>query len=1321
MQQDTLETILRQERDRAQKYLDIVGVIIVVLNSDQTIALINKKGCDILGYEKEEDVLGKNWFNQFVPERVRENVKSVFDQLMAGEIDPVEYFENPVLTKSGRERIISWHNTMLTNKKGEIIGTLSSGEDITERKQTEETLQASEEKYRTVVEHSLQGLLIIQNGRIVFANKTITDITGYMKEELLNMSPEEMISSFHPEHQGLIARLIQDYRDKKILPSRYEFRALRKDGTIIWMEIFTNQIIYQNQLAVQVAILDITEHKKAKDALQESEAKFRSLAEQSPNMIFINKKGRVVYANKLCEETMGYTREEFYAPEFNFLTLIAPESRDVVMENYEKHMKDEKTNSYQYEVLTRDGRRIPVWITSKLIEFENEPAILGVVTDISEFRQMEELLRESEEKYRNLVEQNLLGIIILQDNHIIFTNQAFAKMSGFTIEELLKLSSDEIQTLIHPEDRVHVFSRMQDRLEGKSVPSQYQFRGIRKNGGIFWVETSAIIIEYKDRPAVQATLLDITERKQVEKNLRESEEKYRTLVEQSLQGIIIFQNGRIVFAQAPTPQITDYPIEEMLGLSFEDFQVTIHPEDRAEATQRFKNRLAGIKTPIIYEYRGLRKDRTIFWVEVSSNVIQYRGQPAVQIVFKNITERKQAEQLLRIQRDLGIIFNSSTDLIDAFNRSLEVILNIEGLDFGGVYLVNKSTGALYLMAHKGLSQQFISRVSHFDVDDPQTQLVMAGEPIYKLHRNLLPTLEKDEVRSQEELRFLAVIPILHEKEVVGALNIASRTYDKIASNIQHGMETIASQIGAFIVRLTTQEALRESEYKFRRFIDQSKDGIALTNEQGIIIEWSPGMERILGLKSEKILGRPLWDIVFELGPNRTPEHYKRDKTRIQELLETGKGIIDSINEIEVFHSNGTKRFLQSIFFPIKTHKGHMIGSITRDVTKRKLAAVALQKSEEKYRILVEQSLQGVVIIQDNRLVFANGSLGQFMGYTVKELMEWSLEDVRAALHPEDRAFVMGNLKARFEGKPIFPRYELRGIRKDGTIFWAEIFATLIEYQGKPAIQASLIDITERKQAEEELKNYREHLEELVEQRTKELTRINEQLQKEIVIRKQAEEQIKNSLREKEILLQEIHHRVKNNLQIISSMITLQARSVKGNPMFGLFTDIQNRVGSMALIHEKLYRSKDLTKIDVVDYIQTLTTRLARSSGLYTVRLKTEIDTISLDIDTTIYCGLIINELVSNALKHAFEDGDSGEILVKLNQNNETITLLVSDTGAGFPEGFDFQTTDSLGLQLVFTLADQLQGTVELDTKDRTTFKVTFPEKIANNDVDVSLK
>ncbi|MBE0517381.1 MAG: response regulator [Methanophagales archaeon] len=214
-------------------------------------------------------------------------------------------------------------------------------------------------------------------------------------------------------------------------------------------------------------------------------------------------------------------------------------------------------------------------------------------------------------------------------------------------------------------------------------------------------------------------------------------------------------------------------------------------------------------------------------------------------------------------------------------------------------------------------------------------------------------------------------------------------------------------------------------------------------------------------------------------------------------------------------------------------------------------------------------------------------------------------------------------------------------------------------------------------------------------------------------RKCAEKQIKASLREKEILLREIHHRVKNNLQIISSLLYLQSKHIKDAVALDMFRDSQNRIKSMALIHDKLYQFKDLGKIDIAEYIRALATDLFHSYGVEPdgVKLKIDVHEVLLGVDTALPWGLIINELVSNSLKHAFPDGKEGTIRIELlrSVNEHTFILIVSDTGIGFPKDFDFRNTGTLGLQLVITLVEQLNGTIELDRSRGTEFKITFAE------------
>jgi len=250
---------------------------------------------------------------------------------------------------------------------------------------------------------------------------------------------------------------------------------------------------------------------------------------------------------------------------------------------------------------------------------------------------------------------------------------------------------------------------------------------------------------------------------------------------------------------------------------------------------------------------------------------------------------------------------------------------------------------------------------------------------------------------------------------------------------------------------------------------------------------------------------------------------------------------------------------------------------------------------------------------------------------------------------------------------------------------------------------------QRRQTEEALRKTNETLEIRVKKRTEELAKSNEELQLEITDRRKAEEQIRASLEEKEVMLREINHRVKNNMQIVSSLLRLQSRYIKNKKLLEMFNVAHTRINSMALVHEVLYRSKDLARVDFSGYVKKLTTHLfsVYSPVSKNINLKLQVGEIYFDINTAIPCGLIINELVANSIKHAFPRGESGEICIKIDKNLDKHTVIVKDTGKGFPKDEDFLMTETLGMQLVTDLVKQLKGTMCLDRKGGTKFKITF--------------
>jgi PAS domain S-box-containing protein len=341
---------------------------------------------------------------------------------------------------------------------------------------------------------------------------------------------------------------------------------------------------------------------------------------------------------------------------------------------------------------------------------------------------------------------------------------------------------------------------------------------------------------------------------------------------------------------------------------------------------------------------------------------------------------------------------------------------------------------------------------------------------------------------------------------------------------------------------------------------------------------------------------------------------------------------------------------------------------------RRQAGIALKESEERYRDLVEKAAIGILIDdKEGNFRYVNKTYARLFGYSEEELKKLS---IRSIVHPDDVGRVMEFHRKRIQGEEVPSRYEFKGIRKDGSIIHLEVDA--VELKGEEKIVGSrsyVWDITERKQAREK---------------------------------------IEASLREKETLLREVHHRVKNNMQVISSLFNLQSQYIKDKKSSEIFRNCQNRVRSMALIHERLYQAEDLARVDIEEYVQSLISHLFSSYGINpeAMSLSTDIKNVFLDISTAIPCGLIINELVSNSLIHAFPDKRKGEIRIFLKPIDEKeVELTVSDNGIGLPEEEDPKKTDSLGLHLVTILAeDQLHGTVELDRSSGTKFVIRFRRK-----------
>jgi PAS domain S-box-containing protein len=335
--------------------------------------------------------------------------------------------------------------------------------------------------------------------------------------------------------------------------------------------------------------------------------------------------------------------------------------------------------------------------------------------------------------------------------------------------------------------------------------------------------------------------------------------------------------------------------------------------------------------------------------------------------------------------------------------------------------------------------------------------------------------------------------------------------------------------------------------------------------------------------------------------------------------------------------------------------------------------IKLRESQDKFRSVANSAVDGIITTDNNgKIVLFNPSLENMFGYGIDEIKGKHATILMPNRYKKQFIDKLDRFKSTGNHELDGKTFESLGLRKDGTEFPFEISIATWGPKGNKFTTSIIRDVTERKKTEKMLEK---------------------------------------SLHEKEILLKEIHHRVKNNLMIISSLLNLQSDYIKDEESKNIFKESQNRARSMALIHERLYQSIDLKRMDFGDYIRSLSTELLHTyevdPGL--IKLKINVEDIFLDINTAIPLGLIVNELVTNSLKHAFPEGNSGEINVDFHPIDDYYEFTVKDNGVGFPEDIDYQNTESLGLQIVTSLTDQIDGEITLDRNNGTKFKITFKE------------
>lgn len=457
------------------------------------------------------------------------------------------------------------------------------------------------------------------------------------------------------------------------------------------------------------------------------------------------------------------------------------------------------------------------------------------------------------------------------------------------------------------------------------------------------------------------------------------------------------------------------------------------------------------------------------------------------------------------------------------------------------------------------------------------------------------------------------------------------------------------------------EKLHASEEKFRSVTETAVDGIITTDVRGNIILFNQSVLDIFGYSSEELNGKQVTMLL--------PDRYQENLTHILERVGfTGShSLMGQIVEFVGRRKDGSEFPLEASLSSWKSGGESFFTGIIRDVTERKTA----EERKNQLAAIVESSDDAIISKNLNGIIKSwNHGAEKIYGYSEDEVLGKSISILIPSNYPDELPKILEKIS---RGEHV-RHYETKRLRKDGDAIDISLTISPTLNANGEVIGASTIarNITQKKLTEKALKK---------------------------------------SLKDKEMLIKEIHHRVKNNLMIITSLLSLQSQYIQDKESRTIFQESENRARSMAMIHEKLYQSGEGKTINFTEYIRSLGMELYRTYALNPslIKLKMELDNAWLDVDTAIPMGLIFNELITNCLKHAFPDEKNGEIRINFRKTDEGYVLIVVDDGVGLPEDFDLESSDSFGLKLVNILTRQVEGHLQLETSNGTSFTIFFSE------------
>jgi len=493
------------EQQKTQQYLEVAEILLIAIDKSGTVTTINPKGCEILGLA-ENEIVGTNWFDRFLPKDTIKEIRSVFAKIMSGDLDPVKHYTNPIVRPDGTLRQISWHNSVLHDDDGKIIGLFSSGEDVTERLEAEEATRKSEREFRALFENSPDIIALVN------LDGTIRDINrvspGYQKEQVVGKPLYNVLTSDQmDDYESAVKRSLETGRQQS-----YEVELDGPQGEKgYWLNRVSPIIVDGEPTAIVVNCTEVTQQEKAKRELQESEEKYRLLVENQTDLIVhVDTSGRFQFVSPSYCKTFGKSEDELLGK--TFMPLVHEDDREATSEAMEDVVRPPFTATIEQRTMTADGWRWFSWVDTAVLNDQGEVVgIVGVGRDITDRKEAEEKFRSSQERFQAVFDQVYDGILVANatTRRLTMSNNRIREMLGYTEEELLGMTVADI----HPEESLPTVADAFRRQLKREIRIAPELPLKRKDGSILYADISSTPIVMDGDRCLLGAFHDVTERR----------------------------------------------------------------------------------------------------------------------------------------------------------------------------------------------------------------------------------------------------------------------------------------------------------------------------------------------------------------------------------------------------------------------------------------------------------------------------------------------------------------------------------------------------------------------------------------------------------------------------------------------------------------------------------------------------------------------------------------------------------------------------------------------------------------------------------------